>query len=379
MTNISSAIQHHPLIGSIDVDSIQQPAGFLVEFLGVRTRIEFVLGMMQGYKPPAAGQRVSLGHPGFDEEYFEWVDIFEAVEEADSTFVMVELGAGYGRWLARGATIARRRGRGFCGVGVEAEPDHFRWLKQNLRDNGVSPSEVELTWAAIGSKPGFVPFWIGNPDGWYGQSVAGGRHTAPPSPSPSERRKLKARSALGRPPVGRTEEKGIVWVPTVTLEELIEPYKFVDLIDLDVQGLELDILSNAIDTLNARVRRVHIGTHSAALESGLRAVFTEHAWENLNDYPRGGITATPYGDIAFGDGVQTWRNPCVGPPSERRMLKRSVPTSPPVAVEAPMRPPTEEELRSRITTLRKKNAKLRANVEKLRSRYVQLKQKLRER
>src|SRR5262245_40280926 len=113
MADVTSLNRHHLLIGGIETDAIQQPAGFLVDFLGVRTRVEFVLGMLRGYELPEPGQRPSIAHPGFDEEYFEWVDIFEGVEEADSTFVMVELGAGYDRWLARGAAVARRRGRGF--------------------------------------------------------------------------------------------------------------------------------------------------------------------------------------------------------------------------------------------------------------------------
>lgn len=35
--------------------------------------------------------------PAFDEEYFEWIDLLEAVTEATGEFTMIELGAGWGR------------------------------------------------------------------------------------------------------------------------------------------------------------------------------------------------------------------------------------------------------------------------------------------
>ena len=42
-----------------------------------------------------------LPYPDFCEEYFEWIDVLESVLAADQQFVMIELGAGYGRWLVQ--------------------------------------------------------------------------------------------------------------------------------------------------------------------------------------------------------------------------------------------------------------------------------------
>ena len=42
-------------------------------------------------------------YPSFNEEYFEWVDVLEAVVARAGMFTMLELGAGWGRWLANAA------------------------------------------------------------------------------------------------------------------------------------------------------------------------------------------------------------------------------------------------------------------------------------
>jgi hypothetical protein len=39
----------------------------------------------------------------------------------------------------------------------------------SFSDNDINPDDHEVVWAAVGAQSGFVPFWIGEPDGWYGQ------------------------------------------------------------------------------------------------------------------------------------------------------------------------------------------------------------------
>jgi hypothetical protein len=56
------------------------------------------------------------------------------------------------------------------------------------------------------------------------------------------------------------------------------------------------------------VRRVHIATHSAENEARIRALFGTLGWIKINDYASGHEYDTPYGRIAFNDGVHTWRN-----------------------------------------------------------------------
>jgi FkbM family methyltransferase len=317
-------VRHHPLIALHDSVAVPCPDDFDCDFLGVRTRRAFYSGMM-GDSLPAPREP----YPRFDEEYFEWVDVLEAVDQAAETFVMIELGAGYGRWCARAAVAVRRKSDCRCRfVAVEAEPVHFRWIRDHFRDNDIDPDEHELIWAAVGPQPGFVPFWVGAPDGWYGQAIAVGQ--APPLPDVGTRRRLKARSALGRPPVVSNGDRSVTWIPSVTLADVLAPYPRVDLIDLDVQGAEYEVLASAIVLVNTRVRRLHIGTHSPQIEQQLRELLSAHNWQKINDYPGQSTTQTPYGAIQFGDGVQTWVNPAMSaaviPPAPERKKARPTPT-----------------------------------------------------
>lgn len=363
MVDLSSAqdvgqVRHHPAISAHRTADVTCPNGFHCDFLGVKTRHSFYSGMLAEavlIRPP--------DYPAFDEEYFEWVDILEAVEQASDTFVMIELGAGYGRWCARAAAAVRRKANClFHCVAVEAEPAHFRWIHDHFRDNDIDPDEHDLIWAAVGAMPGFVPFWVGAADDWYGQAIATGDES-PLFPGVKARRRLRARSALGRPPIVPNEDRAVTWVPCVTLADVIAPYPKVDLIDLDVQGAEYDVLASAIDLLNERVRRIHIGTHSQAIEEQLRRLFAAHKWQAVNDYPGQSTSQTEYGPIQFGDGVQTWVNPRA--PAGASVWQRPARTRKKPAVDEAN---AMERLRAQVKELREQNRALKRRNAELRER-----------
>ena len=337
------------------------------DFLGVKTRRAFYAGMPVDGPPSRPAT-----YPSFDEEYFEWVDILEAVDEAVDAFVMIELGAGFGRWCVRAATAARRKlNCQFHFAAVEPEPDHFRWISEHFRDNDIDPRQHDLIWAAVGAQSGFVPFWVGAADGWYGQAISD--EPPPPPPDLSARRRLKARSILGRPPADSTKDRAVTWVPCVTLADVLAPYPKVDLIDVDIQGAEYEVLASAIRLLNERVRRLHIGTHSPEIEQQLRQLFSANRWENLNDYPCQSSATTPYGTILFGDGVQTWLNPALLPGAVSALgVSSNDNASPAQAAAVPLVERVFEEatllraLNSEVRQLKKRNRELRIQNARLR-------------
>ena len=297
--------EHHPVLAGVACWVGDVPPGFTVDFLGVRTRVKFTEGMVPG---GAAERGPHFGQPPlppFDEEYFEWIDVIEAVKAARGGFVMVELGAGYGRWLVRAVAALRRfNPLPFRLVAVEAEPTHFEWLHEHLRDNDIHPAEQTLIEAAVNATGDPVRFYVGDPSGWYGQAIAPG--------APVHRLWrvfLGMRAALGwRPRAGEWDGRTLS-VRGITLDSILHRLPRVDLVDLDVQGAELDVLGACIERLDAQVKRIHIGTHGADIESGLREVFGGRGWQLVNDYPSQSRSATPYGEIEFQDGVQTWVNP----------------------------------------------------------------------
>ena len=293
----------HPVFEHFEPWSGKVEAGWTVNFLGVATRQEFFAGMT-GVVPSESGW-VETEHPAYNEEYLEWIDVLEAVAGADGTFTMIELGAGWGRWLMNGAAAARAHGRlRLQLVGVEAEPTHFRWMQQHFADNLVEDQTLTLIEAAVAAEEGRVRFQIGDASAWYGQQiVVSTPHASARATARSRIRTLLRRRAHAEPASAATAN-----VRAVTLTSILDRLECVDLIDLDVQGIEADVLESTERAL-AKVKRVHIGTHSADNEQRLRALFDGLGWENLNDYACGAEAETPWGPITFEDGVQTWVNP----------------------------------------------------------------------
>lgn len=253
-------IPHHVVFQSFTPWAGHVPTGFIVDSIGVRIRVSFFESPRQRGSEDRYEQEPL---PAFDEEYVEWVTLLEAVAEARDCFTMMELGAGYGRWLARGAAAARRRGIPYHLIGVEAEPTHFQWMRQAFQDNDIRPWEAELVQAAVSSEDGVVWFLEGEPQKWYGQCVA----------SKGKRQSLRS---LGIPLLWRVLRRGALaarQVRAVSLATLLQPLRRVDLIDIDVQNDELEVLTAAQDLLAQKVRHVHIGTHSRRAEVGLRQLF----------------------------------------------------------------------------------------------------------
>jgi FkbM family methyltransferase len=284
---------HHPVFEKFEIlTSSEISPEFHYGFLGEVRRKSFEDGLATflGLRPLiySAGGIRRGSYPQPDEEYVEWIDVLESAVAATQSFTMIELGAGFGRWLVR-AALAVKRYHGNLPIkliGVEAEPTHFRWLKQHLRDNGIDPDEHQLIEAAVAEKDGEVFFHVGKPDEWYGQSIA--EHTDGASES-------------------------IQKVKAVSLSSILSPLDSVDLVDVDVQGAEFTILQSAMSALNEKVKRVHIGTHGHDIELELRTLFRQNGWYKLNDYVCQSTETTPWGDVAFCDGVQTWINPRLSP------------------------------------------------------------------
>jgi FkbM family methyltransferase len=259
-------MEHHPVFAEF-----QRAADPVANWLGVTTRRDFFTEELEF---------VRVATPPIDTEYFEWIDLLEAVTAATDHFTMLELGAGYGRWIVNAAAAVRAySGIPATLVAVEAEPTHFKWLEQHCRDNAV---EAEVVQAAVAPVGGEVSFAVGSPAAWYGQAIADGTW------SPEQTQTVSA----------------------VALSSLLARHQRIDLVHMDVQGIEADVLEEARDELS-RVRRLHVGTHGRVQEDRIRALFTELGWQAQQDYPSGARSKTPWGKMEFQDGVQTWINPSI--------------------------------------------------------------------
>jgi FkbM family methyltransferase len=257
--------QHHDVFHRFDAGCEALP-----NWIGAMTRREFFADDLQF---------VAVSLPPFDTEYFEWIDVLEAVVAASESFTMVELGAGYGRWVVNAArALEAYSGIPHLLVAVEAEPTHFKWLELHCGDNDI---RAQLVRTAVAARSGSVTFAVGQPRSWYGQAIVDPSWTGSP----------------------------VETVVSVTLSELLQPLDRVDLIHCDIQGAEADVFEEAAAAVDAKVRRVHVGTHGSEIERSLRKTFSRLGWSNVADYGCGTASKTPWGRMRFGDGVQSWVNP----------------------------------------------------------------------
>jgi FkbM family methyltransferase len=271
-----------------------------VDFLCCRIRHEFWPSCLRTGIP-------QKDYPPFDEEYFEWIDVLESVVQARDTYTMIELGAGFGRWMVRAGVAMRQSANLPCHyVGVEAEPLHFNWIPMHFRDNGIDPGGQRFLRAAVSDRSGYAHFYVGTPSiadntaaEWYGQQLINS-HEVPAKTDEDE--------YLGLPVITHQSGFKSVRVRTVSLSEVLYNVSKVDLLDMDIQGQELKVISAAIADVTAKVKRIHIGTHSAQVELGLRQLLAGSEWQCLADYPCSSTNPTPWGPIAFQDGVQSWVN-----------------------------------------------------------------------
>jgi FkbM family methyltransferase len=292
----------HPIFLQFRNFKGEAPSGYDRDFVGSKIR-----RMYWTDSPRDTAIEVDVPYPEFDEEYFEWIDLFESVVAARDSYTMIELGAGYGRWAVRAAMAMRQYSSiPFRLIAVEADPVHFDWLRMHFEDNQLDPNQHCLLQAAVGSVSGNASFWIGSdethtPSGWYGQMVHEKQKAEP----------LVGANYGGHAVHRRADGRKQISVPQLSLKDILKNTPRVDLIDLDVQGQELNAISPAIGDLNAKVKRLHIGTHSYILgvEAGLRTLLSAHGWQCLTDYPGGETSQTPWGAIYFEDGVQSWVNP----------------------------------------------------------------------
>jgi len=279
------------------------PAGYWTDWLGVRTRSDVWAFLPDAMAVYGKERFESPSIPTDEEGLLDWLPLIDAVAAAGDTFVMVALGAGWGRWLTGGAFAARQSNRDYRLVGVEAEPTHFEWMVRHFSENGLDPSRYTLVKAAAARREGDCWFMVGNSTAWYGQSIM------PESEIDADLRArvpLWSETTVNNQPVQR--------VRCVDLKSIANGLPVIDYLHMDIQGAEADVLTAHPDVLTECVRMVNVGTHSHEIEQILRELFSTLEWQSVYDIPLNTTVKARLGDaepqtIQFGDGVQVWVNP----------------------------------------------------------------------
>ena len=295
-------VKHHQIFDEYGGFTGERPAGVIVDWIGAR-----FCGLWDRQPEIPGAEHFNAPLPAFDEEYFEWIDLLEAVKAARQRFVMLELGAGYGRWGIRASLAAKQRAIPSFVRFVEAEPQHVAWLQGAVALNGLVSSEFSIVERAVSYGAVQVPFCVefvgdghsGKLDAhnWFGQAVGWEPVSA------------TAQRYFGREVFTTPGGYSQIFVDTATLEELTADLDVIDLIDMDLQQAERDVVAHSIGVLNEKARRVHIGTHSHEIEDEIREIFLHYGWKKIWDFACVQTNETVFGPIPFVDGIQSWVNP----------------------------------------------------------------------
>jgi len=255
--------------------------GFRINSLGSKTRLSYLSGGLSG-----AFEHIDKPQP--NSELFEWIDMLDAVFTAKSRATIADLGAGYGRVLVNAAQAARQLRKDFMLIGVEAERTHFEWMLEHFADNGVLPSQYVAAQAPITDESRTVFFTEGHPHEWYGQSVIESEHAG----------------------YGNWLNARVVTLQSIAASTVLQDFDRIDALHMDIQGQEFSVFEAMIELVKARVRRVHIATHSREIDGKFEALFSTLGWTPRFRFPCGAKgVRTDYGLIDFCDGVQSWLNP----------------------------------------------------------------------
>ena len=158
-----------------------------------------------------------------------------------------------------------------------------------FQDNGIDPRDHHLHEAALVPSGQVVRLaGIDDPLREYGHYVSAG---------------LKNWLRTRRGGHAVREVKG------VSLRVLLLAHPKIDLIDVDIQGMEDNVIRSVPPEDLDRVRILHIGTHSRAVEACLQRTLRRLGWRNAFSFPCYSESHTPFGEVRFEDGVETWAHP----------------------------------------------------------------------
>ena len=260
----------------------------------------------------------------FKDELFENLFLLECIKNASSKkekFTFVELGAGYGRYSARAFKIHEKKDTKI--IAVEADPFHFRMMLKHFKYNNINGPNIETYNNIISNSDSFMDFYISSKDlkeisnetakNWFGQSIV---HDWEKKINPVAnffKNLFFYISNFSKVPFFKyiqfyQSEFSSIKVKAINLEKLLQNEKKVSLIDMDIQGEEINLVKSGIETLNKKVRAMYIATHSKKIEEEMIKFLEKKNWK-LALYLKGEtLNKTKFGLIQCQDGVQIWEN-----------------------------------------------------------------------
>jgi FkbM family methyltransferase len=272
------------LIKKFELKSISVSPNHLTNFLGVKIRPEFfpTLSLSPNTIDPTPNPN------NFHADVAEWGSCLRAVDLSKNEFTMLELGCGWGCWMNNLGVTAKNSGKKIKLYGIEADDGHLTFAKIAFKDNHITENEYHLFPGIAGKKSSIALFpKLDSGIDWGGEA----------------RFNLSEEEAATAIASGK-----YIQVPVVDIVDIFKDKPALDIIHVDIQGAELDLLTEIFDFLNTKAKSVFIGTHSKQVEGGLYDLFLSNKnWKLEMERPNIHIIENGL-PINICDGVQYWRN-----------------------------------------------------------------------
>ncbi len=276
--NCEAIILHHARRDIVAVP------GLCTNFLGVRIDPKFLPSVLSSM----VGQIDRVPIPGnWHADTAEWAAALRAVDLAENTFHMLELGCGWGCWMVNTGVAAKAAGLKVHVAGVEADAGHIEFAREACLLNEFTEDEFELRRGIVSADAGTALFPRQEQAGehWGNEPIL--------NATPAKLAELNA--------TGRYDQ-----LPTIGLSELTDNSGRLDLLHIDIQGGEADFIRSCREELSALVAYLVVGTHSREIEGQLFETLLTAGWQLEIERPAIlNVDKEPYPKI---DGLQGWRN-----------------------------------------------------------------------
>jgi FkbM family methyltransferase len=265
-------------------------AGRIVNYLGVIIDPAYLLGVLDGRQDTVEGVPIPAN---WHADMAEFGAALRAVDLATETFRVVELGCGWGCWLLNTGVAARNKGLKTSLIGAEGDLGHVKFAQRACEENGFDQSQATIYQRVVGPKHGVALF--------------------PKQETSGEQWNLEAVFDATKAQIAKAKRSGKYDIlDIVTLEDFVDKGEVIDLVHMDIQGVEADFIDNCAQTMNDIVCYVVVGTHSRQIEGRIFQTMVDNGWVLEVERP-GLLELTGPTPAMRVDGVQGWRNPRLRP------------------------------------------------------------------
>ena len=262
--------------------------GCLTNFLGVVIDCKFLPAILE----ERAGQVEDIPIPAnWHADIAEWGAALRAVDLAQQTFTMAELGCGWGCWMNNTGVAARRRGLKTYLIGVEGDEGHISFARESCAMNGFGDNEIMLFHgiAAVASGTALFPR----------QTTSGLEWGLEPVFHATDKERQRALQT------GTHDE-----LPMVSLERIIGDRNRLDLLHVDIQGgdhIHVPAEDVHIDRVRREVRIANYvpGAYRAAAVADRELTGAESRLTRTEEELRVGKRAVEAGEVVVGKHVET--------------------------------------------------------------------------